>query len=107
MKSKLILAGLGLAVGLLVSACGSRRHMGDEYGVSLRQAFASQVVHPQPARTAAKPVGLEPDEARAVYENYRQSLIAKEKGAHPFVPQGLIVVGDEDDGTKKARPRKR
>ena len=81
------------AAAVLVSGCGSRRHMSRGYGRSVEQAFETQAVRKQPPPPGALPAGLDPDDARLVNENYRVTMARK--GAEKK-SSGIIIVNEEE-----------
>jgi hypothetical protein len=89
-----------IAATLLLS-CASRATMSEGHGRAYRAAFRAQAVN-RDAKSAAleKPLaGLDPDEARIVYENYSRSLAPKE--AQQQKKKSSVIVVEDDDERKR------
>jgi hypothetical protein len=93
------------------AACGSRKTISPDFGSSNREAFKAQIAdQSDPAAKRAeraargeRAMGLDPDEARVVYENYRASLSSEAAKDDEALPSVLIV---EDPRASKKKSTK-
>ena len=82
----------------LSAACGSRPHMGDNYGRQSRTFFARQ--HVRPTAVRGSPDGLDSEEAALIRATYKASLGGDNQRPEPDAASRVLLLQGQGNGSR-------